>query len=415
MMSRNHEPVVCGVRVLDLKTMHLMLSLMLLVMAAVHFLSTRLHPDEKALPIWAWGNLLCGLGSLLVAFQSVLPMAISAALANILTIVSQVMFWVGLLRFLDQPIPKLTVFLLIAPPSLGQIWFSVVDPLLWPRVLLIAAPGAIAMGLAIASLIVHNRYLKLRSAKLLMFCYAVHGASFAIRFILIAIEQPEAIYLLSPSVSAQALLAEALVNFFIMNIAFILLVSERLQARLNKLAVTDDLTDLLNRRAFKAEAEVELARSSRRGSASSVIVLDLDRFKSVNDQFGHAAGDAVLRSFAEVLRQSLRKGDLAARTGGEEFSVLLPDTGLHSAKEVAERIRLGMKATRTFVEDQPISVTVSVGVAEAMPGESISAVLIRGDKALYLAKQFGRDRVEADAPPAAGSKPSSDELEWASV
>jgi diguanylate cyclase (GGDEF)-like protein/PAS domain S-box-containing protein len=156
-------------------------------------------------------------------------------------------------------------------------------------------------------------------------------------------------------------------------------------------ARTDTLTGLPNRRAFR-EA-VDTRRSSK---GDCVAVFDIDHFKRVNDRYGHGAGDAVLRSFAAIARCALRKGDLIARLGGEEFGVLLPDTTLEQAMTVCERVRRDVAVARTFVPGQVIGVTVSGGVARIDEGGFAAALKI-ADAALYAAKNGGRDRLAAAA------------------
>ncbi len=164
---------------------------------------------------------------------------------------------------------------------------------------------------------------------------------------------------------------------------------------LEKLALTDPLTGLSNRRAFSEALDAELSRIERHNQPASLLAFDLDHFKRVNDTHGHAVGDEVLAAFAAVLQRGCRRGDLAARLGGEEFAILLPTTGLVPAALVAERIR---RATewRPLGVSVPVPVTVSVGVAstESLPRPPAAAELLRrADAALYRAKDEGRNRV----------------------
>ena len=166
---------------------------------------------------------------------------------------------------------------------------------------------------------------------------------------------------------------------------------------LEKLALTDSLTGLSNRRAFEEALAPELARVDRQGSPASLLFLDLDHFKNVNDTHGHAVGDEVLAGFAHVLRWGCRKGDLAARIGGEEFALLLPATGWVPAGIVAERIRRATEA-HPLGRSVPVPVTVSIGVAttETLPAPAGAAELFqKADAALYRAKAEGRNRVVA--------------------
>lgn len=156
-------------------------------------------------------------------------------------------------------------------------------------------------------------------------------------------------------------------------------------------ATHDPLTGTWNRRRFEESAGVEMALARRRRAPVSLILLDLDHFKRVNDAFGHGAGDAVLVGAVENFRKVLRTADALTRWGGEEFIVLSPATGLGGALNLAERLRAELEA-ETF----PVagSITLSAGVAEYLEGESLEAWVGRADQALYRAKELGRNRVE---------------------
>lgn len=166
-------------------------------------------------------------------------------------------------------------------------------------------------------------------------------------------------------------------------------------AELERLANTDPLTGLANRRHFMEGLARELDRSDRYEHPLSLVVLDLDRFKSVNDTHGHAAGDAVLRSAGRTLESVCREVDLPARTGGEEMALLLPETDREGARAVAERVRTRIERTEhTSPDGESFGVTASVGVAEAGPSARTPEQLLRrADEALYRAKEKGRNRV----------------------
>jgi diguanylate cyclase (GGDEF)-like protein len=178
---------------------------------------------------------------------------------------------------------------------------------------------------------------------------------------------------------------------------------ERLTRELERLATVDELTGLFGRRHFMTLAERELARLDRTGTSLVAMMLDIDRFKAVNDTHGHAAGDAVLRAFGAVLRRELRQVDIAGRVGGEEFAVLLPDTPPDQGFAVAERLRQATtsigRALDPATDDgapgqvRPVPVTVSIGVTAYAATDTVDALLKRADAALYAAKRAGRDRV----------------------
>jgi len=162
--------------------------------------------------------------------------------------------------------------------------------------------------------------------------------------------------------------------------------------RVEHLATRDELTGLLNRRYMTGQIQHEFELFVRHGNPCSLIMLDVDFFKKVNDEFGHSAGDRVLREVSKRLLVETRNNDFASRFGGEEFLLLLPMTRLDDAKMLAERIRLALERS-PCIDSPALNVTASFGVAELMPGEAVDDWLNRADKALYKAKQGGRNRV----------------------
>ena len=167
-----------------------------------------------------------------------------------------------------------------------------------------------------------------------------------------------------------------------------------------KVAATDPLTGALNRRSFAEQAQAELNRAERHGRATTVLMLDADRFKAINDRYGHAGGDAVLRAFAASMKAALRPSDLLGRFGGEEFAVLLAETGADDALTVAERIRGVVESLEVSFEGHAIRFTVSIGTAAFGDGlEAFKDGLDRADAALYRAKTAGRNRIVSADPP----------------
>jgi diguanylate cyclase (GGDEF)-like protein len=172
----------------------------------------------------------------------------------------------------------------------------------------------------------------------------------------------------------------------------------RLQAardQLVALASTDGLTGLLNRRVLLERIEEELERHRRSGAPLGCILLDVDLFKQVNDRFGHAAGDEVLRQVARHLKDTLRPYDVLGRFGGEEFLMVLPGTDHGTLRAVAERLRAGLpEKVRTGPPEAPLTVTASFGIAVYRGGEGVDTFLARADHGMYKAKGLGRNRVE---------------------
>ena len=181
--------------------------------------------------------------------------------------------------------------------------------------------------------------------------------------------------------------------------ASLALENARLFSDVERLATTDELTGLSNRRHFFRQGEDEFRRADRLGHEVSVLMFDIDHFKKFNDNYGHAIGDVVLSTAAGRCRRALRSIDILGRYGGEEFAVLLVGTALEPGAQTAERLRACM-ADQLFDSPQgALQVTISLGLAERLPGESLEAALERADQALYRAKEAGRNRVECATAP----------------
>lgn len=169
----------------------------------------------------------------------------------------------------------------------------------------------------------------------------------------------------------------------------------RANAELERLAKTDELTGILNRREFCRRAEVELERARRYSGPVSVAIIDIDHFKQINDRYGHAAGDEVLRLFAERIATILRPTDIFGRLGGEEFAIVLGHTDIDSARVVADRVQVAIGGSYLLGErKEKVELTISIGVAAVWPTDSsIARTLDRADRAMYSAKSAGRNRV----------------------
>jgi len=168
----------------------------------------------------------------------------------------------------------------------------------------------------------------------------------------------------------------------------------RMMQKLQKLATTDGLTKLYNSRSFYSQLELEVDRYNRYKHPLSLLLLDIDNFKDFNDNFGHLEGDKVLVRFSQIIKSCLRTNDSAYRYGGEEFTVILPETNGDEAKTVAQRIRSSLE-TEKFkpIPDKNAKITISIGVTQYFPKEELSAFIRRADKAMYLSKKNGRNRV----------------------
>lgn len=179
---------------------------------------------------------------------------------------------------------------------------------------------------------------------------------------------------------------------FAANLAAIAIENRNARNELEHRVYSDYLTGLANRRYFIEQAELELSRSNRYETELSLIMLDIDFFKKINDTYGHNIGDLVLQKIADVSRTILRDIDIIGRIGGEEFAILLPQTSLEDSIKVAERLRIEISNASVLLENSEVTFTSSFGVVSASKS-NIDNLLIKADKALYKAKESGRNRV----------------------
>jgi diguanylate cyclase (GGDEF)-like protein len=179
---------------------------------------------------------------------------------------------------------------------------------------------------------------------------------------------------------------------------FLLLCKQKDDAMMRRLATIDSLTGMLNRRAFFEQADSARQLGMRLRQPVALLMLDIDHFKQLNDNFGHACGDEALKTFADTARGVLREQDVIGRLGGEEFGLVLPGTTLDGALDAAERLRVAMIRAPAAACAPGYRMTVSIGVVLIDAGEALTAALARADHALYAAKSAGRNRVEAGAP-----------------
>jgi diguanylate cyclase (GGDEF)-like protein len=163
---------------------------------------------------------------------------------------------------------------------------------------------------------------------------------------------------------------------------------------LTKLTIRDDLTGLFNSRQFYSHIAQEVDRSNRYFRPLSLILMDIDNFKSLNDTYGHLSGDRVLSSTGDIIKAAIRKQDTAYRYAGDEFTIILPETEIEKALAVAERVRQAIESeTHVLSNPRPLKVTVSIGVVEHLADEEIKSFVHRADSAMYVSKRNGRNKI----------------------
>lgn len=362
------------------------------LMGAVSLAFAGMRGASRIIGRWGGAMLLLGTGLLGLALRQLIPDWLSIALANTLIVAALVLAVRSLRRFLDDAPRDLLGWGLTAALFVYLLVFAVAIPSITARSVAIAA--AIAIIMVRAALLLHRRApessrLSCRFTEIIFWAAAAAAIVRAVST-LVADTQD----LLQPNVlNAATFLAYA--GFIMVSTLGIMWIEiETLQAELVHAAHYDSLTGIYNRGTFLTEFEREVSRSGRGGAAFSLAIFDLDRFKQLNDRYGHPAGDQVLKAFADVLRSSIRKHDTVGRYGGEEFALLMPQTGMDTAVRVAERIRRALETRGVSVEVGRIDVTVSGGVATfGIDGDDWDALLSAADTALYEAKRAGRNRI----------------------
>lgn len=379
---------------IDVRTLIFTLSLGFFLVAAMAAYMSRLHREEPAIGFWSAGSLAIGMGALLLFLRPMLPLFVAIVVANVLTIAGAYLLYAGIATFDRRPtFLKTSMTASVVVGALLAYW-TYVTPDYFYRVALVTGT-LLPMAMLTAVALLHpggREHVAMRRVLGVMFCYLTLLSVYRIGDALLGYHPDRGNLFVNSTLQAIWFLSMLLVTFMAC-FDFLLMPGQRMQRRLQELARIDDLTGLLNRRAFNDRMQQEAGAAP---GVTSVLVLDLDHFKQLNDHHGHAAGDAVLRQFSATVTAQLRHGDVCARYGGEEFSVLLPGIGAEAALAAAERIRSAVQHMEVRFRDVVLKTTVSIGIAP-MDGEDVEACLALADSALYQAKRLGRNRVEISA------------------
>ena len=357
--------------------------------------------DATALIWWGAAHAVytIGLGLFIAAFAT--PNLGLAPIAGAVMCTTPVLIWTGVRSFFDMPLrwpviagpPALLSTLAFLPVELDpQKWSGALTFALWPAFLLAAA-----------YLLIRKRGEHLPARWILSGFLMLHSSVFILA--LVEVLTGRFSFVEAPSLTS----AFGIVHFesilFSMGAALmmILLCHERSEQRYLEASRIDPLTGSSNRSAFFETAERLFQRDRQTNAPCSLIMFDLDRFKTINDNYGHQFGDRILREFAETVRQSMRPRDQFGRYGGEEFIAILPGTSIETACAIAERVRRAFAESHEFVDGHPVRATVSAGVATAGPEMDLNDAIAAADMALYSAKHNGRNRVERSPSPDAAA------------
>ena len=375
---------------IDLRAVILLAGAMGALMSVViWFLRRNYPPSVGGLGYWAAGPALIFTSTLLFGARGVLPEVLTVVTANAILMAGVVLLYAGSGLFYRVPIDLRPWGAAILAVTAVNVWSTFVTPNY--NIRLLAVAGFMATVFMFHATLVARR----------------GGSAFSARYVLVILVT-EALVLLLRAISALSLESSSLletspiqtlyitayaVAMLMLTVGLVLLAADRLRTELELIASHDSLTGALTRRALIEACGQELGRWQRKQRDMSLLMMDLDHFKAINDTHGHLTGDGVLIDFVARVSALLRRPDCFGRFGGEEFVALLPETSLDEALIVAERIRAEVAATC----NQP-AYTVSIGAATSRPGDTApDDLLARADAAMYQAKAAGRNCVKAVA------------------
>ena len=370
---------------LDPRSMIALAGFMSAVMALVLLFMRRHYPPSiRGVGGWAAAPLLWLLSAVLFGARGAIPDWLGLVLANQLMVLGSVTYYMGTRQFMGQPATWRTWNWVMAGTTVVFAWLTYG----WPNYAMRVGFFTVVMG------VLHAAQLR--------FMLRHGGRNFPVRLVEVMLGLHMLVLgvrlgsilaghagndLMEPSLFQTLYIGAYALTVLMLSIGAVLMATDRLRTELEHLATYDSLTQTLNRRALLQRCEDELERAQRYGNGPSIMMVDLDNFKAVNDTRGHQHGDAVLVHFAERTRQVLRRADRLGRYGGEEFLVLLPGADAQAALGVAQRIHA------TLASGHPLDCKVSIGLTSwTGPQETLDAMLSRADAALYRAKEGGRNR-----------------------
>ena len=343
---------------------------------------------------WGQANAMAVLALLLFASRGVVPDLLSIEGANLLFLGSTALMLAGFRRHLAQPVPSRSLALGMLATMAGLMFFHLASDSLAMRTVFVSAFQAVVY-IAIGRTVVGTPEPRLRYAyQFTRRAAFVLGGVHACRGVFYAAQVGSPLGFLDPAAYNLAFFAIGTLAMPAITLGAVMMANAQVIFESAYAADHDHLTGAWSRRAFFNFAEHEHARAGRIGSCLSLLVLDADHFKRINDTHGHATGDRVLRDIVSRVQDVIRKIDYCARLGGEEFVVLLPDANHQTAMDVAERLRAALDRSLHLGPSMlPVSYTVSIGVATLAFEETLAELMARADAALYVAKADGRNRV----------------------
>ena len=345
---------------------------------------------------WAAALLVNTIGHLLIMLRGLIPDVLSIVVGNLMLSSVFVGMIAAVYQFQGRPVRWP---LLLAPPLLVLVFVSVFIDNFPARVSFVGLVIGLQAVWALLAALSHRHATVGRGQWLLVAGLLLEAVVLGGRALVAISTHTEATNILQSSALQTLTFLATFSVVLISSVGFVFMSRDRADENNRVLAALDPLTGVANRRSLIAALDRDVARAQRMREPMALMMVDIDHFKDVNDQYGHPAGDRVLCSVVNVLRQRVRAQDLVGRYGGEEFMVLLPDTGLTGAEQLARELCKAVEESRCPADGVPgpgIAVTVSIGVfgGRLESGDSWDMLIAAADRALYQAKNNGRNRVE---------------------
>ena len=356
------------------------------------FFFSLLHKQNVAFKYWTFSQFSIAIATLLLILRGVIPDFLSIVTANTLLIYGLILAAYGAKEFFNERIRhvNLVIFALLVYAAIF-IYYTYIDNNSGIRTGIATVTMFICSALISYLLLTRSKNTS-KSGLALAVAFGIHASVYLFR--LIGLYKGELGSLINASIYDQVVYAESIIMGVLFPLGYISIMNEKLIKDIREQANIDPLTGLLNRRAFYVGAEPAYARSVREREPVSVSIIDIDRFKSVNDRYGHQVGDKVLTDIAECMRQSLRDSDILARFGGEEFVVFMPGINEEKAAHALDRLRIEYQALIESSDYPPNESTISIGLTStnAIIG-GLEQMLSEADRNLYQAKQNGRNQL----------------------